>query len=138
MTATLNEAKYPEDIASLELTEDVKSAGLVNYDLSSFKSKTVILELNQNGSHKLVKLPILLEDWEETTTNFDSILQDLLRLLNTNAKKIVNHFVEHQRCARKDCSNKVTRSLRINFINQQGWFCENCAADLATWDRETY
>lgn len=75
MTTTLDESEYPEDIATLDLTEEVKKAGLVNYFISSFKSKCVILELNQNGLSKLVELPVIVEDWEQTNKNLDDILQ---------------------------------------------------------------
>lgn len=108
MTTALDESKYPEDIATLDLTEEVKTAGLVNYFISSFKSKSVILVLNQNGLTNLVESPVIVEDWEQTNKNFEDILQSkgvaedartrLLRLLNSNANRIADHFIERQKC----------------------------------------
>jgi DNA replicative helicase MCM subunit Mcm2 (Cdc46/Mcm family) len=107
MTSTLEEGAYSEDIVNLEITDEVKLAGLVNYFISSFKSRSAILELSENGLPKLVESPILLEDWEQTTKNFDDILRGrgvaedhktkLLRLLNANASRIIDHFIERQR-----------------------------------------
>jgi hypothetical protein len=100
LTATLHD--FPEDIYSLELTDEIKSAEIVNYFISSFKSKSVILELKQNGWPKLIELPVILEDWELTNKSFDSILTDigireedrtkLRRLFNYNANRITDHF----------------------------------------------
>ena len=43
-----------------------------------------------------------------------------------------NHYnsEQYKDCAGKDCKRKGTTLLRINFLKQNGYFCDSCAADL--------
>jgi replicative DNA helicase Mcm len=104
MTSTADESKSPDDITNLELTEEIKSAGIVNSFLCSFNSKSVIVQLNHKYVNKIIDLQVILEDWKLTNERFDNILKNkrvvdedrikLLRLLNHNANRITNHFSE--------------------------------------------
>jgi len=104
MTTIADESKYPDDITNLELTEEIKSAGIVTSFLSSFNSKSVIVQLNHKYVNKILDLPVMLEDWKQTNERFDNILKNkgvveehrikLIRLLNYNANRITDHFSE--------------------------------------------
>lgn len=66
MTTTTEESKCPDDIMNLELTDEIKSIEIVSNFMSSFNSKSVILQLNHKYQNKIIELPVILEDWNLT------------------------------------------------------------------------
>jgi DNA replicative helicase MCM subunit Mcm2 (Cdc46/Mcm family) len=93
---------HDSTVTVLDLTDEIKNEQMVTSFLSSFNSKSVILQLNHNYVNKTIELPVTLEDWKLTNERFDNILKNkgvteedrikLQRLLNFNANKITDHF----------------------------------------------
>ena len=45
-----------------------------------------------------------------------------------------NNYKDHQKyksCACKNCPNKGTRLMEVNYIYKKGWFCDSCAVDIS-------
>ena len=38
---------------------------------------------------------------------------------------------EYKDCACKNCPNKGTRLMEVNYIYKKGWFCDSCAIDIS-------
>jgi hypothetical protein len=118
--------EYPDDITNLELSEEIKSGGIVNGFLSSFNSKSVIVQLNHKYVNKIIELQVILEDWKLTNERFDNILKNkgvvdedrikLLRLLNHNANRITDHFSE-QTLAHIHAGRRAKRERKENAKN---------------------
>lgn len=94
---------HDNPVTALELTEEIKKKQAVDSFLSSFNSKSVILQMNHKYQNKIIESPIILEDWKLTNETFDDILKGkgviedrviLVRLLNYNANRITDHFSE--------------------------------------------
>ncbi|MFZ0512321.1 MAG: hypothetical protein WAM14_12000 [Candidatus Nitrosopolaris sp.] len=88
----------------LELTDEIKK--IVTSFLSSFNSKSVIVQLNHKYQNKIIESPVILEDWKLTNEGFDNILKNkgvieedrkkILRLLNHNGNRITDHFSQQR------------------------------------------
>jgi DNA replicative helicase MCM subunit Mcm2 (Cdc46/Mcm family) len=93
---------HDNTVMVLEQTEEIKQKQVVTSFLSSFNSKSVIVQLNHQYQNKIIESPVILEDWKLTNERFDDILKGkevieedrviLVRLLNYNANRITDHF----------------------------------------------
>lgn len=93
---------HDNTVMVLELTEEIKEKQIVTSFLSSFNSKSVILQLKHKYQNKIIESPVVLEDWPLTNKRFDDILKGkevteedrviLVQLLNYNANRITDHF----------------------------------------------
>jgi len=88
---------HDNTVTVLELTEEIKKKQVVTSFLSSFNSKSVILQLNHKYQNKIIESPVILENWKLTNERFNDILKGkevieedrviLVRLLNCNANR---------------------------------------------------
>lgn len=92
---------------ALELTDEIQKKQIVTTFLYSFSSQSVILQLNREYANKIVEVHISIDDWKLTSEDLNSALTNkgvneadrvkLLRLLNANSNRIVDHFSKLQR-----------------------------------------
>jgi len=66
---------HDNTVKVLELTEEIRKEPLVTSSLSSYNSKSVIIQLNHKYANKIIEVPVILEDWKLTNERFDDILK---------------------------------------------------------------
>jgi hypothetical protein len=105
----------------LELTDEIKNDQIVTSILSSFNSRSVIIQLNDKYANRIIELDVILKDWKQMNDRFDSILKNdevmeedrikLLRLLNHNANRITDHFTQ-QTLAHMDAGRRAKKERK--------------------------